>query len=264
MTKKALLVNSVLFISNILCANPSVDVLLNPDIKKELLAEGMITRAHFDSLDLDFMPKNEALIKTINDAKKEIRPSILIESLCFYNKPKNSLWTKDEITELFNSIVSISGLAGLRYYSYSKNQTRLFYEKSTVIDSPETRKPVKDPVFTSDTLPSDLTIYAEQKDLTFGDHIYKFDFKVGKEEIIFSQRNLTTMYYGIIPVLGKEKLYSIVSIIDAGDTILIYMVSMADALSFPGLKNRVAASFSARAESILKWFISKADMLYKK
>jgi hypothetical protein len=263
MIKKIMIVNFILFVTDFLCAYPSVDVLLSGDTKKELLTEGVLTRAHFDDLNLSLVPKDDALIKTINDAKVEVKPSILIESLCLYNKPKNSSWTKDELTKLFNGIASISDLAGLRYYSNSKKQSRLFYEKSTVIDSPVTKNPLSDPVFTSASLPSALTVYAQQKDLSFGDNIYKLDFEIGSEEIILSQSNLTTMYYGVIPVLGKEKLRSIVSVIDSGDSILVYMVSMADALSFPGLKNRVAASFSARAESILNWFVSKADALYK-
>jgi hypothetical protein len=241
-----------------------MDTLLSAELVQKLFATGLLSEAHFDDLSPSFAPKDENLLAAISEAKSEISPDMLIESLCYYKKPEQaSVWTDEERTALFNGIVSISTLEGLRYYSYSKKGTRLFYEKSYIIDSPERKNILRDPVFTSDNLPEALTLYAEQKDLTFGNNIYKLDFSIHKDAILFSQRNETSMYYGIIPVLGKEKLHSIIAIIDAGDYILIYMVSMADAMSLLGMKNRVAQSFAARAEAVLGWFTAKADAIYK-
>jgi hypothetical protein len=99
--------------------------------------------------------------------------------------------------------------------------------------------------------------------LTFGDNIYRFDFTIQERSVFFTQTNLTSMYYGIIPVLGKNKLRSIVAILDTEGALLIYMLSMADAISFPGMKNRVGASFAARSEAVLGWFTRKVDAIYE-
>ncbi|MDR3301660.1 MAG: hypothetical protein LBT01_03915 [Spirochaetaceae bacterium] len=264
MNKFVLVAFCALFCSSFLNASPALDKLLSAGLVEKLFATGFLSEAHFDDLTLSFAPKDEALLETIAEAKLAITPSLLIESLCYYTKPEQSSeWTDAERTTLFNGIVSISTLAGLRYYSNSKKGTRLFYEKSYIIDSPERKNKQSDPVFTSDNLPATLTLYAEQKDLTFGNNIYKLDFSIHKEAILFSQRNETNMYYGFLPVLGKEKLHSIIAIIDAGDHILIYMVSMADAMSLLGMKNRIAISFASRTEAVLGWFTEKANAVYK-
>jgi hypothetical protein len=254
-----------LFCAQTLIAVPSLDSLLSKDIQEKLFAEEMLSAAHFNDLLTSLIPHDERIVKAISDLKSEVKPSILIESLCYYKKPAEaSYWTVEDRTKLFNGIVAISALEGLRYYSNSRNGTRLFYEKSHLIDSPESKKIISDPVFTPQNLPDALTLYAEQKDLTFGNNIYRFDFTVDKDLILFFQRNVTTMSYGIIPVLGKNKLRTVIGVIDTGDYILIYMVSMADTLSIPGMKNRIGASFSARAQAVLDWFTSKADAIYKK
>jgi hypothetical protein len=264
MFKNVVSVCCVLFAVQFLNANPAADTLLSADIAKKLFETGLISAAHFDDLTPSFAPQDENLLRAIADAKSELAPSMLIESLSYYRKPVGaSAWTQAERTALFNGVISISTLAGLRYYSNSKKGTRLFYEKSNVIESPQNKNIVRDPLFTDDNLPESLTLYARQKDLTFGDNIYKLDFSVHKDAVFFSQRNETAMYYGIIPVLGKGDLHSIIALIDSGNDILIYMVSMADAVPLFGMKTRVAVSFSARADAVLGWFKEKADAVYK-
>jgi hypothetical protein len=80
--------------------------------------------------------------------------------------------------------------------------------------------------------------------------------------LLFVQENLTLMNAGIIPAVGKNKLRSAVVVIDAGEYLLIYAASMARAASVPGMGRRVGASFSTRAEAILKWFFGQADKAF--
>lgn len=235
------------------------------EIKNRLDSETVLSAAHFDEDILSFLPDYTPLKTEINRIKTLLKPGVMVESICLYKKPgeKKHKWTTDEKTSLFNGMLSLSTLAGLRYFSTSRNKTRLFYETSTVIESPFDDTPKKDPVFTSGSLPGKLSLYAKQKDLTFGENIYRYDFALQTDAILFGQINMTTMYYGPLPVLGKEKLQSLIAVIDAGDCLIIYCISMANAISFPGMKNRVSRSFGARSEAILKWFGEKADAAYR-
>jgi hypothetical protein len=243
----------------------SLDALLAPDTQKKLFASKMLTEAHFDAPESTLAPKAGALSAEIARMKAAIEPSVLIESLCFYQKPPRAgAWTAAEKTRLVNGITALSTLAGIRYYSNSRKQTRVFYETSRVIDGPERRTPLPDPRFSSENLPSRLSLFAQQKDLTFGDNVYRYDFTIEDNIILISQTNLTTLYYGIMPVLGKEELRSIIALINCDDYILVYMASMADAVSLPGLKNRVGRSFASRADAVLGWFVAKADAVYNK
>jgi hypothetical protein len=137
---------------------------------------------------------------------------------------------------------------------------RVFYESSVVIDNPATKKTLPDPVYAA--LPSSLVLYARQKDLTFGDNVYSFNFYTGENYIFFVQENLTAMNAGIIPAIGKNKLHSLVAVIDAGDSLLIYAAAMAKTVSVFGMGDRIGHSFTNRAKAILKWFTERADGVF--
>ena len=240
-----------------------LDNVIPQRVASRLLAGEIVSLVHFDEITPELIPEHSVLVKTVKEIKDELEPSVMVENISLYKKPPPARpWTVKDTTALFNGILSLSTLSGLSYYSSSRKQMRLFYEKSVVIDSPDKQKPVRDPVFSPETLPQTLTIYAKQKDLTFGENIYRFDFTVLNDAILFTQTNLSTMYYGIFPALGKNKIRSIAAVLDAGEYMIIYMVSMADSISFPGIKNRVGASFGARSEAVLKWFAEKANLVY--
>jgi hypothetical protein len=60
-------------------------------------------------------------------------------------------------------------------------------------------------------------------------------------------------------VVRKNNLRSVVAVLDAGDSLLVYVASMGKAASFPGMNERAGRSFSNRAAAILSWFTRRAD-----
>jgi hypothetical protein len=138
---------------------------------------------------------------------------------------------------------------------------RTFYETSSVIDGPDTKRPLEDPRYA--VPPAELVIHARQKDLSFGDNIYRYTYYARPDSLVFMQENLSTMSYGIIPVVGKNKLRSVVAVIDAGEHLLIYAASMVKSVSLPGMERRVSASFSTRADAIMGWFSGRADRAFR-
>jgi hypothetical protein len=59
--------------------------------------------------------------------------------------------------------------------------------------------------------------------------------------------------------VGKDRLRSLVAVIDAGDSLLIYAASLARVAAVPGLGDRIGNSFTNRAQAILGWFRDRAD-----
>jgi hypothetical protein len=210
------------------------------------------------------LPQHGELGRFVTDHQRTLEPNILVENLTLYRKPVQqgnaAVWSKDEQTSLLNQLLALSTLAGIQYYSESRKTMRVFYESSQVRDSPTAKKPLPDPVYSS--LPDSLVLYARQKDLTFGDNVYSYNFRTGIDTIIFVQENLTTMNTGIIAAVGKNKFRSMIAIIDAGDSLLIYAAAMAKAASLPGIGDRIGASFTNRAKAILKWFTGRADKVF--
>ena len=207
------------------------------------------------------LPEHDNIKQLFTDIQNRLQPSVMVETLFLYSKPQNAVqadkWSEAQRLALYNQTLGISTLAGIKYYSASRNAMRTFYETSSLIDGPNTKKPLPDPVFSA--IPQSLSIHARQKDLTFGDNIYRYDYYSYPDALIFVQENITAMNVGIIMALGKNKLRSFLAVYDAGDSLLIYAASMAKAASLPGMDERIGSSFTNRAEAILGWFIDRVE-----
>ena len=170
-----------------------------------LLAGEKPVMAQFNNPETALAPNNGDLKQLIEAIRRDLEPSVMVETLHLYRKPpeaeKNAL-SKEEEAGLYNSVLALSTLAGLQYYSVSRGAMRTFYETSSRIDGPSTKKPVPDPVYP--VVPSELTIYARQKDLTFGDNLYQYDYLISPGAMIFTQQNLTSLTRGIILAVGKN------------------------------------------------------------
>jgi len=204
------------------------------------------------------LPLDNDLIRLVNGTIGLLRPNMMVETLYLYKKPAS---LGEERTGVFNQIMAVSSMTGLQYYSASRRAMRTFYEYSYVVDGPDTKNRIPDPVFTE--VPAALTVYARQKDLTFGDNIYRYDYITTRDAVFFTQDNITALTMALIPVISRGNLKTIMAVIDCGDSILIYAVSMAKTLSVPGIGDRVSNSFSNRAEAVLGWFCGRLDGIFR-
>ncbi|MCL1815826.1 MAG: hypothetical protein FWG27_08430 [Treponema sp.] len=240
----------------------SLESLLPEDLIKQLVQSGTVNRERFDTAELRMVPRYPALERLLDAKRAGLNPNISIESLQLYKKPSSGNWTAEEKSDLCNGIFAISTLKGLEYFSKSRNKMRTLYETSTVIDGPDTKNPRPDPSYR--TPPAELSVFVRQKDLTFGDNVYQFTFYADETAFIIFQENITTLSYGPVPVVDKNKLRSVVAIIDCGPYLLIYTASLAKASMLPGMKQRAGESISNRAVALLSWFTQKADRAFGK
>jgi hypothetical protein len=242
----------------------SLEDLTGPERAAELAAGNIVTEVQLKDPRPILIPRHLELRRMIDEIMKALEPGLFVESLYRYEKPAGAAggWTDEERTRLYNEALALSSLAGIQYYSASRKTMRTFYEYSRVIDGADTKRALPDPVFSE--VPRELRIYARQKDLTFGDNIYRYDYSANEDSFIFVQQNLTAMTAGIIPAVGKNKLRSVVAVIDTGDSLLFYAASMAKTVSLPGMGDRIGNSFTNRAEAILRWFSGQADKVFRK
>jgi hypothetical protein len=238
----------------------SLEELIGAGRMEELETSNPLTEVQHKNPRPLLLPRNSEVRRLIDDAMETLEPSLFVESLYRYKKPAGAApgaWTEAERANLYNICLSISSLAGTEYFSASRNRMRVFYESSSIIDGPETKRPLGDPLY--EDPPAELQIYARQKDLTFGDNIYRYVYYAYPDGLVFVQENLSALTVGPITVVGKNRLRSVVAALDAGDSLLVYVASMAKAAAFPGMAERAGRSFSNRAEAILAWFARRAD-----
>ena len=241
----------------------SLEGLIGPQHASALLAGDSPVLVQFSSPRPQLVPHNEFLQRHLEATRHELGPSVMVEMLYLYRKPPQAepaAWTAEEEARLYNELIALSTLAGLQYFSASRGGMRTLYETSQVIDSPSTRRPIPDPVFARP--PAELTVYVSQRDLTFGDNIYQFNFYTTPGVLIITQQNLTALTVGIIRAVGRNNLRSTVAILDAGEYILVYAASMARAASVPGMRERIGTSFTTRTEAIIQWFSGRADRAF--
>jgi hypothetical protein len=242
----------------------SLEGLIGKEKAAALLKAGTLTEVAEKATLPTLLPQNDAVWRLVHQTINALEPNMLTETLHLYKKPPGSapLLTGSEKIALFNETLALSTLAGLQYYSDSRKTMRTFYETSAVIDNPASKKVQKDPYYAAP--PLTLTLYARQKDLTFGDNIYQYDYGIYQNALIFVQQNVTSLTVGIIPAVGKNKLRSVVAVIDAGEYLLVYAASFAKTVSLPGMRDRIGNSFSNRAAAILSWFTRQADKAFEK
>lgn len=243
----------------------SIEDLVSEQFTSELYQNGKSTQIQLKDPRPLLVPDSELTKNTVQSVFNELEPSILVETIYLYEKPmenRGRSWTNSEYVSLYNAVRALSTLSGIEYFSASRNKMRTFYELSTLIDDPESKKVLPDPIVSIPAATSKL--YARQKDLTFGDNIYTYDFYTANSEIIFIQENLTTMSYGIIPILRKNRLRTVVSITDTEKYLLVYAASMARAVMLPGIEGKVRDSFSNRSDAVYDWFSSQADAAFAK
>ena len=229
--------------------------LLQPALLEKLLAEGTITETPSKNEDFLLLPNHKELKEKVNTVQGKLNSPVVVETLNLYPKNASKSWSKEEKRALFNGILALSTLEKLEYFSKTKGKMRVLYEKSVSIDNPKDKNELKDTTVVD--LPKELTIYAKQKDTTFGENIYQYDYSVGDELLTIVQKNLNSIRYGIIPVADKNKLYSVIAIIDAKEYLLIYAVSMADISSASLFEKRMKESFMNRSNALMKWFSEK-------
>ncbi|QQO10288.1 DUF6675 family protein [Breznakiella homolactica] len=243
----------------------SLEELVGPGRAEQLIRDGQITETQHKNPEPLMAPDSAFIRQLLEENKKAVEPSLMAESLYLYKKPDTAnrdSWTEQERTALYNETLALSTLAGIEYFSTTRSAMRVFYETSSIIDNPDSKNPRSDPVYSIP--PEKLTVYARQKDLTFGDNVYKYDYFFREDALIFIQENLTTMNSGPIPMVGKNKLRTVVAVLDAGPYLAVYISSMAKAPSIPGIGQRVGKSFSTRADAVLTWFTGQADKAYEK
>jgi hypothetical protein len=224
--------------------------------------QGGLMDMHLNDTVPGLIPNHSGIRQSVTKIINTINPNILVETLFLYDKPADKKtepagWDEKQKNNVFNQLTAVSTLTGIQYYSSSRGAMRVFYEYSSVIDL-ETQKLLPDPVFTQP--PAALTLFARQKDLTFGDNIYRYDYVNDASAVFFIQENVTPIKYGIIPVIGKGNLRSVMAVIDCGDSILIYAASLAKAASVSGLSDKISASFSNRAKAVIHWFSEKINI----
>ena len=127
----------------------------------------------------------------------------------------------------------------------------MFHDAYVVADA-ESRKALPDPLVTA--IPAESVLHIYQNDSSFGKNSYESRYLYDGRTFRTSMKNLTVMYYGILPLVQPEKLRLELVAVPADDHILFYGCIGVDTYSMFGLEKKTHASFYNRIKALFAWF----------
>ncbi|HET7838703.1 MAG TPA: DUF6675 family protein [Rectinemataceae bacterium] len=188
------------------------------------------------------------------------RPGILVETVFLLPRaaPAESDRTKMELAAIYGLLRSFSSLEGIQYYSVSHHSMRTLYAESYRIDGPETRRRLPDPPSPSaSALPEAESLFAFQRDLSFGQNVYSYAFRGLQGAVMVEVGNVTKMSWGIVPIAAPGALKTWLFVVQASDAVVFYTASGAKA---PGIfRSRLQESFVNRAAALFAWFTAHKE-----
>ncbi|GEM_PF-2115650 len=223
----------------------------------KLFSKGELLRTLKKGSQLLYLPE----ISYKNDIIKEYHShdSILGVEVLRVFKTSNKLDFDDEKTvlKLYNSLLSISRLKGLKYFSQTRQKERTLFYDSYVVD-PETKsRKLKDPILKKPIPEKKIFIF--QDDSTFRKNSYSVLYHYTKTGFVIKIENVTTMSYLFVPLIKPRDMITYMVIIPGKNSILFYGLSFAHFNAFPTLAERNLMSFYYRLIAMYNWFIKQLD-----
>jgi hypothetical protein len=226
---------------------------LCPGYYDEMLAKGKAVRTSEKGLPV-LLPKDGSAA-AIRDAFAAEKPGILVETVFVLARsaPPDAAARARELAGILGLLRSFTSLEGIQYYSASHGSMQTLYAESYRIDAPDTRLRLDDPPAPapSAAFPEE-TLYAFQRDLSFGANVYRYVFRSLADAASAEITNLTRMHYGIIPLVGPEGLKMRLLVVQASDGIVFYVASGSASAGI--FRARLQESFSNRATALFNWF----------
>jgi hypothetical protein len=237
-------------------AEEGLSDILDPEVRRTLTREGEIRRTLWDG-DAPLLAPGLPLKEDILAAVDILEPAVGVEVLYLYKSNQQDLDSPQALLRIYNILRSVSSMEGILYYSASRERMRTLFEKSYLIDSPESRRRLPDPVFTE--IPERDVGFNIQKDLTFGENIYQTEYFSGPGYLASKTRNLTTMRYLLLPIIKPEKSLSYFILLPCQDRILFYGLTVARTMSFFGIEKSREESFYNRIKAMIAWFTGRLE-----
>ncbi len=224
----------------------------------ELRERGMLQHNSYrePSAGLEFAPKT-ALVDEAASFWDGSAPPFFSETLYLYAKPAGmAAEPGHDVQKIADILRSLSRLQGIEYFSTSRNAMRTLYESSYAVSDPEKRLKIADPTGGS---ADGQVIYAVQKDLTFGEYLYRYAYRETADSVAFYSRNEEGLKYTFVKLINRDRMHVSLVVRDLGSHLLIYSLTRVDFFAIPGIEKKINASFTTRADAIYRWFINEYE-----
>ncbi len=169
-----------------------------------------------------------------------------------YTIPKTLLRENFSIQDASVLMRSISKMQGMLYYSRSDKDWGVLYSQAHTVESAKSDKAVPDLAVGS---ADKKTIFAFMDDHTFGKSKYKITYRQTQNQLTMFMENVSPLCYGPLKAVQPKGFKLCATVIDSGDSFVVYMSDCVEFKIISALRQRLNNSFEARLEAICLWFI---------
>jgi hypothetical protein len=206
---------------------------------------------------LRFVPKL-ALGGTVREAVTRMNPIFGVE-YCVVHKTRQSLDSEVARDGIYNTLLGISTLKGIEYYSASRKRMRELFIDAYCVPAPERKDRLPDPV-NNGPIPSVRLINTFQHDSSFGENFYTVEYRYTDKAFLMTMRNSNKIWYGIIPLIDPGNLAYYIVIYPVGEYILFYSVVCVNGANPLGLMESKTESFYNRIKALDNWFQKQSGL----
>lgn len=225
------------------------------DAPRELTAEEMNFYQNEVSLSLAPDSTHTGAIRSV---MTDLDPRVGIE-IALPIAVTDDAFTAEGLATVYSILQSISTMEGLEYYSASRGEMRTFYHESYVIAGANDRTRVPDPRV--ERIPPSSTLYAYQRDGSFGRNVQRIDYTYTNGEFLLVMENETTMTYRVVPLVtpGNLRTAIIVQPDPAAGIFRFYGNLGVRVPALFGLEDRARNSFYNRIVALHAWFVAELE-----
>ncbi|WP_319414928.1 DUF6675 family protein [Marispirochaeta aestuarii] len=228
------------------------------NLAEDLQQEGELVRYFYGDLDLQYLPFGPLSEEIVDDLSGQ-DSTIGVEALFRMELPPALAEMEKEERDLaiFNILNRVSSLSGIEYYSASRERMRTLFTEVFRVEEEGSKKALPDRQFNSiPELQEDILF---QEDLTFGRNYVRNRCLYREGRFLMQIRNLSTMWYFILPLVRPENFRMDLLIIPEEDNLVFYGASSVDSASLFGIEKSKKDSFYNRIKAMQGWFSDQLE-----
>ncbi len=231
--------------------------LFSPADARQLERQGELSSIFKENESPTFIPRL-ALGRRVQEALGELKPMFGVE-YCVVHKTVKPLDGEASVQGLYNTLLKISSLKGLEYYSASRKRMRELFIEAYCVPAAENRTRLPDPVNRGPVPPYRL-IHTFQHDSTFGENFYSVTYRYADGAFLMTMSNANKIWYGIIPLIDPDNLAYFIIVYPAGDYILFYSLVCVKGANPFGIMESKTESFYNRIKALDNWFRAQSGL----
>lgn len=181
--------------------------------------------------------------------------TIAAEMIRLVDLPVRAETPRERLLRAFNTLNAVSQMQGTQYWSVTRQQWETLILESYRVASPAQNQRLADPSFA--TVPPSSTLTVFQKDNRFGGGYSRIVYTARPNGFLITLRNLTSLKYGVLPVVDPGNLQMTFAVSLLQDKAVIYTVMGAKTAPLAGVESLPHESLKNRMQAFTRWFAQR-------